>query len=406
MDRGYVHQCTHEDELDNQLCSPTTAYIGFDATADCLHVGSMVQIMLLRALQRFGHKPIVLVGGGTTKVGDPSDKDSQRKLLDDATIASNIAGIKAVLQKFIRFGDGPSDAMMIDNDDWLGNLNYLEFLRDYGRHFTINRMLTFESVKRRLDREQPLTFLEFNYMILQGYDFLHLFDRFNCSLQIGGSDQWGNIVNGVELIRRCSQGQAYGLTTPLITTADGAKMGKSADGAIWLDENKLSSFDFWQFWRNVDDRDVGRFLRLFTELPIAEIEKLEALEGSDINEAKKALADEVTRMTHGDEAVSSAKAAAEKIYEQGASGSLAGLPEHTLAQDEFTAGISVIDLLCASGMTGSKGEARRLIRGGGAKVNDEAISDENHMVTAGDLNTENAFKLSAGKKRHMLVTVK
>ena len=402
VERQYLHQCTDIEALDAKAAGgPVTAYIGFDCTAPSLHVGSLVPIMLLRLFQQTGHKPIVLMGGGTTKVGDPSGKDDQRKLLDDAAIAANMAGIKSVFEKFLTFGDGPTDAVMVNNADWLENLNYVSFLRDYGRHFTINRMLSFDSVKLRLDREQPLTFLEFNYMILQAYDFLELANRHSVSLQMGGSDQWGNIINGVELGRRVAEKQLYGLTTPLLTTASGAKMGKTVDGAIWLNEDALSAYDYWQYWRNCEDADVGRFLRLFTEMPIEEIERLEKLEGAEINDAKKTLADEATQLCRGDKAAELARSTAETTFEQGGMGE--DLPSVDIARAELDAGIGVLAAFTMAGLSTSNGEARRLIRGGGAKVNDQAVSDEKATISSEQINSDGVIKLSAGKKRHALI---
>ena len=402
VERQYLHQCTDIEALDAKAAGgPVTAYIGFDCTAPSLHVGSLVPIMLLRLFQQSGHKPIVLMGGGTTKVGDPSGKDDQRKLLDDAAIAANMAGIKSVFKKFLTFGDGPTDAVMVNNADWLENLNYVSFLRDYGRHFTINRMLSFDSVKLRLDREQPLTFLEFNYMILQAYDFLALANRHSVSLQMGGSDQWGNIINGVELGRRVAEKQLYGLTTPLLTTASGAKMGKTVDGAIWLNEDALSAYDYWQYWRNCEDADVGRFLRLFTEMPIEEIERLEKLEGAEINDAKKTLADEATQLCRGDKAAELARSTAETTFEQGGMGE--DLPSIDIARAELDAGIGVLAAFTMAGLSISNGEARRLIRGGGAKVNDQAVSDEKATISSEQINSDGVIKLSAGKKRHALI---
>ncbi|MFB0951829.1 MAG: tyrosine--tRNA ligase [Rhodospirillales bacterium] len=402
VERQYLHQCTDIEALDAKAAGgPVTAYIGFDCTAPSLHVGSLVPIMLLRLFQQTGHKPIVLMGGGTTKVGDPSGKDDQRKLLDDAAIAANMAGIKSVFEKFLTFGDGPKDAVMVNNANWLENLNYVSFLRDYGRHFTINRMLSFDSVKLRLDREQPLTFLEFNYMILQAYDFLELANRHSVSLQMGGSDQWGNIINGVELGRRVAEKQLYGLTTPLLTTASGAKMGKTADGAVWLNEDALSAYDYWQYWRNCEDADVGRFLRLFTEMPIEEIERLEKLEGAEINDAKKTLADEATRLCRGDKAAELARSTAETTFEQGGMGE--NLPSVDIARAELDAGIGVLVAFTMAGLSTSNGEARRLIRGGGAKVNDQAVSDEKATISSEQINSDGVIKLSAGKKRHALI---
>jgi tyrosyl-tRNA synthetase len=404
--RGYLHQCTAMEELDALAMpgkAPLVAYIGFDATADSLHVGSLVQIMMLRLLQRSGGKPVVLMGGGTTKVGDPTGRDDMRKVLSDSDIAKNIAGIKQIFSKFLTFGDGPTDAIMVNNADWLDKLNYLEFLRDYGRHFSVNRMLGFDSVKIRLEREQPLTFLEFNYMILQAYDFLELARRHKCMAQLGGSDQWGNIVNGVELGRRCDDKALYGLTSPLITLASGAKMGKSAAGAVWLNEERLSAYDYWQFWRNTEDADVGRFLRLFTELPLPEIERLESLEGAEINEAKIVLANEATRLCRGDAAAADAEATARKVFVEGGLGG--DLPTIDVARAAIEAGIAVIDLLVQAGLAASKSEARRLIKGNGARLNDQPISDDALKVGVASINADGVIKLSAGKKKHVVVKV-
>jgi tyrosyl-tRNA synthetase len=402
-ERGFIHQGTDLEGLDQQLCSKVaSAYIGFDCTADSLHVGSLMQIMALRHLQKSGHRPIVLMGGGTTKVGDPSGKDEARKLLTSDDINANMAGIKKVFAKFLTFGDGPTDAVMDNNADWLDKLNYIDFLRDYGRHFSVNRMLSFDSVKLRLDREQPLSFLEFNYMILQAYDFLELARRRDCSLQMGGSDQWGNIVNGVELGRRVDAKALFGVTTPLLTTASGAKMGKTASGAVWINEDKLSSWDYWQFWRNTEDADVGRFLKLFTELPLDEIARLAALQGSEINEAKKILANEVTRMAHGDEAAATAAETARKTFEEGAAADT--LPTVDIPQHELENGIPAFALFARAGLAASNGEARRLIKGGGAKLNDQTITDEVTLINFSDSH-DGVIKLTAGKKRHLLVRV-
>ena len=401
-ERGFVHQCTDADGLDAEaLKGPVPAYIGFDATASSLHAGSLLPIMLLRWLQRTGNKPIVLMGGGTTRVGDPSGKDESRKLLTDEQIAENIAGIKRVFSKFLTFGDGPTDAVMVNNDEWLRGLNYIDFLRDIGRHFTINRMLSFDSVKLRLDREQPLTFLEFNYMILQAYDFMELNKRMDCKMQMGGSDQWGNIVNGIELTRRVNGNEVFGLTTPLLTTSGGAKMGKTAGGAIWLDAAQLSPYDYWQFWRNTDDADVGRFLRLFTDMGMAEIAKLEALEGAEINEAKKVLAHEATSLLHGVEAAEAAAETARKTFDEGQIG--ADLPTVDVPRADLEAGIGILDILTRAGLTASNGEARRLIKNGGARLNDEKIDGDSLMVSLADIREEGVIKLSSGKKRHILV---
>ncbi|MDA8637399.1 tyrosine--tRNA ligase [Rhodospirillales bacterium] len=401
-ERQYLHQCTDLEALDAEAQKrPLTAYIGFDCTAPSLHAGSLVSIMLLRLFQQSGHKPIVLMGGGTTRVGDPSGKDESRKLLDDQAIAANMAGIKSVFEKFLTFGDGPTDAVMVNNADWLDKLNYIEFLRDYGPHFTINRMMTFDSVKLRLEREQPLTFLEFNYMILQAYDFVELARRHSCDLQMGGSDQWGNIINGVELGRRTANKHLFGLTTPLLTTASGAKMGKTADGAVWLNADQLSPYDYWQYWRNSEDADVGKFLRLFTELSISEIEKLESLEGAEINDAKKILADAITTLCHGSDAANNARETAETTFEQGGQGK--DLPRIEVPTASLNDGIGILSLFAQAGLGSSNSEVRRLIRGGGAKINDVAVSDENLVLTTSDLNADGVIKLSAGKKRHALV---
>jgi tyrosyl-tRNA synthetase len=400
--RGFVHQCTDNNALDAKLNKGVvSAYIGFDCTADSLHVGSLLPIMILRWLQKTGHKPIVLMGGGTTKVGDPSGKDSARQLLTDEKIGENMAGIRTVFEKFLTFGDGPTDAVMVNNADWLDKLAYIPFLREVGRHFSINRMLSFDSVKLRLDREQPLSFLEFNYMILQAYDFMELSRRMDCSLQMGGSDQWGNIVNGVELGRRVDGAELYGLTSPLLTTAGGQKMGKTADGAIWLNADRLSAYDYWQFWRNTADDDVGRFLKLFTELPLDEIARLESLEGQEVNEAKKVLAAEATTMAHGREAADAAAETSRKAFEQGQAAD--GLPVIEIATAELEAGIGILDALVRSNLAQSNSEARKLIQNGGARLNDAKISDPKSQFGIGDLVNDGAAKLSAGKKKHVLV---
>jgi tyrosyl-tRNA synthetase len=401
-ERGFLHQATDLDALDQLAQSKRlTAYIGFDATADSLHVGNLVAIMLLRLFQKTGHRPIALVGGGTSKVGDPSGKEESRQLLTDEKLATNLDGIKRSLDCFLEVDTAGENGLMVNNADWLDHLNYIQLLRDYGQHFTINRMLTFDSVKLRLDREQPLTFLEFNYMIMQAYDFVELARRYDCVLQMGGSDQWGNIVNGVELGRRVDSRTLFGLTSPLITTASGAKMGKSVSGAVWLNKERLSDFDYWQYWRNTEDADVGRFLKLFTDLPLGEIAKLEALEGAEINEAKKVLAFEATMLCRGKAAAEEAAKAAGSVFEAGADG-LEGLPTVEIDDSEIAAGINILDLLQRSGLVMSKGEARRLIRGGGARLNDDRISDEELMVNARDLR-DGALKLSSGKKRHIRV---
>ncbi|MFS2110432.1 tyrosine--tRNA ligase [Sphingomonas sp. Sphisp140] len=393
-ERGYIHQVTDPEALDALATRQIVpGYIGFDPTAPSLHVGSLVQIMLLRRLQQAGHKPIVLMGGGTGKIGDPSFKDEARKLMTDEVIQSNVASIKTVFEKFLTFGDGPTDAVMVDNAEWLDKLEYIPFLRDIGRHFSVNRMLSFDSVKLRLDREQSLSFLEFNYMILQGYDFLELSRRAACRLQMGGSDQWGNIVNGIELARRVDGTEVYGVTTPLITTADGGKMGKTMSGAVWLNDDQLSAFDYWQFWRNTDDRDVGRFLRLFTDLPLEEIARLEALEGAGINEAKKVLANEATAMCRGRAAADDAAETARKVFEEGSAGG--SLPTYPVAGGS----INVVDGLVALGLVPSKGEARRKIAEGAIRVDDQVVSDP-----ALDIAVTAQVKLSFGKKKHGLLT--
>jgi len=402
VDRGFLHQCTDLEGLDALASKgPVTAYIGFDCTADSLHVGSLVPIMLLRWLQRTGHKPIVLMGSGTTKIGDPSGKDDVRQLLSEADIARNLASIRGVFSQFLTFGDGPTDALMVDNAEWLDGLNYVDFLRDYGRHFSVNRMLSFDSVKLRLEREQPLSFLEFNYMVLQAYDFVELKRRHNCVLQMGGSDQWGNIVNGVELGRRVDQATLYGLTAPLITTSSGAKMGKSAAGAVWLNEDRLPAYDYWQFWRNTDDADVGRFLRLFTELPETEIQRLEALRDAEINDAKKILANEATAMCHGRATADEAAETARRTFDEGGRGD--ALPTIEVDRSRLAKGVPAYELLREAGLAASNGEARRLIKGGGGRLNDTAIADDSRLVGMADLDANGVIKLSAGKKRHALV---
>ena len=402
VERGFLNQCTDIKSLDAIAASNiVTAYIGFDCTAPSLHAGSLVSIMLLRLLQQSGHQPIVLLGGGTTKVGDPSGKDEARKLLDDKSIAANMAGIQRVFAKYLNFGDGPTDAIIVNNADWLDQLQYITFLRDYGRQFSVNRMLSFDSVKLRLGREQPLTFLEFNYMILQAFDFVELRKRHNCILQMGGSDQWGNIVNGVDLGRRTGGQAMFGLTTPLITTTSGVKMGKTAEGAIWLDSDMLSPYDYWQYWRNTDDIDVGRFLRFFTELPMNEISELETLQGVEINEAKKILADQATQLCHGKTAASLARETAEVTFEIGKQDNR--LPTFDISVEEFNRGIPVFELIVRGGLAKSNGEARRLIRGGGARIDDQIVSEETIIIRTPDLNTSGMLKLSAGKKRHILI---
>jgi tyrosyl-tRNA synthetase len=401
--RGYIHQISHPEELDQATSKggPITAYIGFDATASSFHVGNLVGIMLLRRLQQAGHKPIVVIGGGTTKVGDPSGKDATRQLLTDAQIAANIASLKTTFAKFLSFGDGPTDAIMVDNAEWLDRFGYIQFLRDYGVHFTINRMLAFDSVKLRLDREQPLTFIEFNYMLMQAVDFLELSRRYGCALQMGGSDQWGNILNGVELIRRVDQKPAFALTSPLITTASGAKMGKTAAGAVWLNADLLSPYDYWQFWRNTEDADVGRFLKLFTDLPLDEIARLEALPGAEINEAKKVLANEATALLHGRDEADRAAEAARQAFEEGSTSS--DLPSIEVPMATLAAGIPLATLAFDAGLAASKSDVRRLALGGGLRLNDRVENDALRLVTAEDIGSSGDIKLAAGKKKIVLV---
>jgi tyrosyl-tRNA synthetase len=401
IERGFLHQCTDLEGLDERLSKGVvTAYNGFDATADSLHIGHLVPIMMLRWLQRTGHRPISLMGGGTTKVGDPSGKDESRKLLSDTEIAANIASIQKTFDRFLAYGKGATDAIMVNNAEWLDDLKYIPLLRDVGRHFTINRMLTFDSVRLRLEREQPLTFLEFNYMILQSYDFVELARRYGCALQTGGSDQWGNIVSGVDLGRRIADADLFGLTCPLITTASGAKMGKTAAGAVWLNPDRLSPYEYYQFWRNTEDADVGRFLKLFTDLAMDEIGRLESLEGAEINDAKKVLALEATALCHGRAAAEQAAETARKTFEEGALG--AALPTVEIPAGELTAGLPAYEILRRAGLAASNGEARRLIKGGGGRINDQPITDENRAVTLSDAK-DGVIKLSAGKKRHALV---
>ena len=400
MQRGFLADCTDYQGLDDALSRGVTpAYIGFDATAKSLHVGSLIQIMMLRWLQKTGHKPITLMGGGTTKVGDPSFRADERPLLTEAQIDSNIAGIKKVFESYISYDDGPTGALMLNNAEWLDSLNYLDFLRDIGRHFSVNRMLSFESVKSRIDREQSLSFLEFNYMILQAYDFLELNRRYGCLFQMGGSDQWGNIVNGIDLTRRVLNHEIYGLTSQLMTTSDGKKMGKSQNGAVWLNADMLSAYEFWQFWRNTTDADTGRFLKLYTELPIEECERLGALQGSEINSAKIILANEVTSLLHGAEAARTAEATARDVFEKGGTGD--DLPTLTLNAADVADGISIVQLLVKSGLANSGKEAKRLIAEDGAKLNDAPLSDTGLVLQAGDL--AEPIKLSKGKKKHALV---
>jgi len=402
-DRGYIHQCTNLDELD-RLCATKSipAYIGFDCTADSLHVGSLIQIMMLRKLQQSGHKPIVLMGGGTTKIGDPSGKDNARPLLSSEDINSNMKNIKSVFEKYLNFGSQQTDAIMINNADWLDKLALIPFLRDYGKHFSINRLLGMESVKLRLEREQPLSFLEFNYAILQAFDFLELNRKFDCALQMGGSDQWGNIVSGIDLTRRIQKKEVYGLTSPLITTASGSKMGKTANGAVWLNESKLSSWDFWQFWRNTEDKDVIKFLKLFTELPLVEIDNLAQLKGSEINDAKIILANEATKLCHGEKASLQAFNSAKDTFQEGRIGG--DLPKYrvTLSGNND---MSFVEALCKSNLCKSKGEARRLIKGGGARINDQPYLDENYLINKKHFGSNGTIKISSGKKKHAVLYI-
>ncbi len=400
-ERGFINQCTDEAKLDDLLASDrVTGYIGFDLTAQSLHVGSLIGIMTLRWLQKCGHRPIVLLGGGTTKIGDPSGKDETRQMLSEEQIAANKQSIGRIFDRFLDFGE--DGALFVDNDEWLSELGYIEFLRDYGRHFTINRMLTFDSVRLRLEREQPLTFIEFNYMLLQAYDFVELCNRFGCRLQMGGSDQWGNIVNGVELGRRTGSPELFGLTTPLLTTASGAKMGKTASGAIWLNPEMLSPYDYWQFWRNTEDADVGRFLRLYTELPMDEIGRLEALAGAELNDAKKRLADEATALAHGAEAAREAAETARQTFEQG--GIAGGLPTVEVPRDDLESGLGVLGAFVLAGLAGSNGEVRRGIKGGAVRVNGEPVRDEQAQLGVEDVH-DGVIKLSMGKKKHALIKV-
>jgi len=404
-ERGFIHQCTDEAALDARLAAgPVTAYLGYDCTADSLHIGHLVGIMLLRLYQRSGHKPIALMGGGTTRIGDPSFRDETRPLLDDAQIARNMAGIRTVFAKFLAFGDGPNDAVMVNNADWLDELRYIPLLRDIGRHFSVNRMLTQDSVKLRLEREQPMSFLEFNYPILQAYDFVELARRYDCMLQLGGSDQWGNIVAGVELGRRVAGKTLFGLTTPLMTTSSGAKMGKSLGGAVWLNAEKLSPYEYWQYWRNTEDADVGRFLKLFTELPLDEIARLEKLRDSEINEAKKVLATEATALCHDRATAEDAAKTAEAVFGDG--GATGGLPQVAVARDALARGLPVFELFVLAGLAASNSEARRLIKSGGARLNDAVIASETQPVSLGDLDPTGQVKLSAGRKRHVMVRTK
>lgn len=403
QNRGFLHQCTDIEELDKRAASEIiTAYNGFDATADSLHVGHLLPIMMLRWVQKTGHRPIALIGGGTTKVGDPSGKDETRQLLGENSINNNIASIKKTFDKLLKFGDGKTDAVLVNNAEWLDSLEYIPFLREIGPHFTINRMLTMDSVKLRLDREQPLTFLEFNYMILQSYDFVELNKRYGCNLQTGGSDQWGNIVNGIELGRRVAQADLFGLTCPLITTSSGAKMGKTAAGAVWLNEDRLTPYDYYQYWRNTEDPDVGRFLKLFTDLSIEEVETLETLRGEEINEAKKILAFETTKLLHGEAAAVSARDTAQSTFESGGSGG--ELPTTAITIEQLTGGILLVEALKTLELCQSGGEGKRLIRGGGAKINGKKVEDEAYVLQPTDFEG-GQLKLSAGKKRHGIVSL-
>ena len=404
-ERGFIHQCSDFESLDTKLCEGTqSAYIGFDATAQSLHIGNLTGIMMLYWFQQCGHKPITLMGGGTSKIGDPSFKDEQRKLLDDETIEENISHIQnTCFKQFLKYGDDETDALMVNNNDWLDGLSYLEFLRNYGRYFTINRMISFESVKQRLDRESPLTLLEFNYMVMQGYDFLELYRRYGTILQMGGSDQWGNIINGVDLGHKSDRAQLYALTAPLLTTPDGKKMGKTVNGAVWLNSDMLSPYDYYQYWRNADDVMVGTLLRRFTTLDMMEIRKLEALQGSDINEAKKVLAFEATKICHGEDAAKDAAETAQKVFEQGGVGD--DLPSIQIQENILESGIEVIELLVETGLCNSKGEAKRLIKGGGARINDTPVNALEQTVSTSDLTDQGHIKISSGKKRHALVKI-
>lgn len=401
-ERGFIHQISDDAGLDQLFAKETvTAYVGYDATATSLHIGNLISATMLYWLQETGHRPIALMGGGTSMIGDPSFRDDQRKLLTPEAIATNIDGIKRIFGRILRFGDRPNDAIMVNNADWLMKLNYVEFLRDVGRHFSVNRMLTFDSVKLRLEREQSLSFLEFNYMILQGYDFVELSRRYGCRLQMGGSDQWGNIINGVDLGHRMGTPQLYALTTPLLTTSSGAKMGKSAKGAVWLNGDLYSPYDFWQYWRNTEDADVTRFLKIFTRLPLTEIARLAALGGSEINEAKKVLATETTAIVHGREAAEEAEETARKTFEEGALAET--LPTVEVGRADLESGVGILSLFVTAGLAASNGEARRHIQGGAVRLNDQSVSDDRRVVTLQDLGPEQVLKLSLGKKKHVLV---
>ncbi len=401
-ERGFIHQTSDDSGLDSLLSKETvTAYIGFDPTAPSLHAGSLIPIMMLHWLQKTGHRPISLMGGGTGMVGDPSFKEESRQLMTIETIESNIASIKRVFSNYLHYGDGERDALMLNNADWLLKINYLEFLRDVGKHFSVNRMLSFDSVKNRLEREQSLSFLEFNYMILQAYDFVELNKRTGCRIQMGGSDQWGNIINGIDLGHRMGTPQLFAITSPLLTTSSGAKMGKSATGAIWLNAEMLSAYDFWQYWRNTEDGDVARFLKLYSTLPISEINRLIALGGSEINEAKKILATEVTALLHGRIAADQALETARKLFEEGALSE--NLPTINLASSELEAGIGILALFVQAGLAASNGEARRHVQGGAVRINDKPVADERHLITDADVTANGVIKLSLGKKKHILV---
>lgn len=401
-ERGFIHQVSDHEALDKLLTTETvTAYIGFDCTAPSLHAGSLVTIMMLYWLQQTGHRPIALMGSGTTRVGDPTGKDESRKILSDEDIEANKAGIRKVFEKLLTFGDGPRDAIMLDNADWLMKLNYVEFLRDIGRHFSVNQMIQRDSVRLRLEREQHLSFLEFNYMLLQGYDFLEIYQQTGCRLQMGGSDQWSNILSGVDLIRRKAGIEAFALTAPLLTTSSGAKMGKTAAGAVWLNPEQLSAYDYWQYWRNTEDADVERFLKLFTVLPLAEIARLASLQGSEINEAKKVLATEATAMVHGREAADAAAETARRAFEEGALAE--GLPTVEIAAADLSAGIGVLSAFVTAGLSASNGEARRNIAGGALKINDVSVTDDKRVLSTADLTGEGVIKLSMGKKKHVLL---
>ncbi|HWT56633.1 MAG TPA: tyrosine--tRNA ligase [Rhizobium sp.] len=401
-ERGFIHQVSDERGLDDLFAKEVvTAYVGYDATATSLHIGNLISATMLHWLQETGHRPIALMGGGTSMVGDPSFRDEQRKLLTPDAINSNIEGIKKIFSRILRFGDGPTDALMVNNADWLMKLNYVEFLRDVGRHFSVNRMLSFDSVKLRLDREQSLSFLEFNYMIMQGYDFVELSRRYDCRLQMGGSDQWGNIINGVDLGHRMGTQQLYALTTPLLTTSSGAKMGKSATGAVWLNEDVFSPYDFWQYWRNTEDADVGRFLKIFTRLPLSEIARLEALGGAEVNEAKKILATEATAIVHGRQAAEASAETARTTFEEGRVAE--NLPSVDIPATELDGGIGLLSLMVRAGLAGSNGEARRHVQGGAVRINDEAVSDERRLIGSNEITADGVIKLSLGKKKHILI---